>query len=332
MNDAGTALERFLASRPAAAGIAQISEPRAFAHDESDYDRQYDQARVSTEHLRSEAAHVMDLCQRHGLAAGAPVLEVGCGTGRLSLGLAMHPGVGHLLVTDPSSAFCRITQRKLASIRAAAGRVDIGVLRAEDIAVLPAGAVTAIMLRSVLHHIADVDAFLGDCAGVLPPGGLLVCEEPYYEGYMMMGFHGQFIEAALSAHGYACTPEDRERVAYFIATMQFYGRRDVDKADAEDKHLFKPDELMRSGRTVGMDLDHYPNVSMTMSPAQNEQARSGYFQRFFADYVRYCMGWSESFARRVAEATRGHFSYFGPLEQGGHTTPACFGTFVFTKR
>ena len=127
----------------------------------------------------------MDICWRHGFAAGASVLEIGCGTGRISLGLAMHPDVGHLFITDPSPAFCGIVQRKLADVPVRAGKVDFGVMGAEDIGLLPTGAVSMILLRSVLPHITDVDGFLRDCAGVLPPNGILVCEEPYYEGYMM---------------------------------------------------------------------------------------------------------------------------------------------------
>ena len=97
----------------------------------------------------------------------------------------MHPDVGHLFITDPSPAFCGIVQRKLADVPVRAGKVDFGVMGAEDIGLLPTGAVSMILLRSVLPHITDVDGFLRDCAGVLPPNGILVCEEPYYEGYMM---------------------------------------------------------------------------------------------------------------------------------------------------
>ncbi|MBL8235812.1 MAG: class I SAM-dependent methyltransferase [Bryobacterales bacterium] len=301
-------------------------------HDETDYDRQYGLESFSTSELTREAGYIMDICRRHGLPAGAPVLEIGCGTGRISIGLALQPGMGHLLITDPSPAFCGIVQRKLSGLTVAAERVDFGILQAEDVNMLPAGSVSMILLRSVLHHIADVDGFLRACAAVLPTGGLFVCEEPYYDGYMMMGFLGQFIEDALTGSGYICTQEDQHRINHFISTMQFYSRRDIDKSQAEDKHLFRPDELMATGREFGLELTHYPNWRMTMSPEGNERARAGYFQRFFAEYVRYCMDWPEDFSKRVAEATRKYFRFFEPLETGGNTTPACFGTFVFTKR
>jgi hypothetical protein len=149
---------------------------------------------------------------------------------------------------------------------------------------------------------------------------------------MMMGFLGQFIEDALAGTGYASTTEDKNRIQNFVATMQFYSRRDVDKSQAEDKHLFRPDELMVTGREMNLELTHYPNWRMTMSPEGNVGARSGYFQRYFAEYIRYCMDWPEDFSRKAADATRKYFRFFDPLELGGNTTPACFGTFVFTKR
>ena len=329
---ATSALHEFLLTRPVVNGAFEISAARAYLHAEGDYDRQYGLEKFSTEELTREAGYLMDICRRHGLPPGAPVLEIGCGTGRISIGLALQPDMGHLLISDPSPAFCGIVQKKLAGLPVHAARVDFGILQAEDVALLPPGSVSMILLRSVLHHIADVDGFLRGCAAVLPPGGLLVCEEPYYDGYMMMGFLGQFIEDALTGGGHVCTAEERQLIAHFVATMQFYSRRDVDKSQAEDKHLFRPDELMVTGRGMALELTHYPNWRMTMSPEGNEKARTGYFQRFFADYVRYCMDWPEEFALKAAQATRKYFQFFEPLEKGGNTTPACFGTFVFTKR
>jgi SAM-dependent methyltransferase len=274
---------------------------------------------------------LLDICRRHGFQAGASVVEIGCGTGRISVGLAMQPDVGHLFITDPSPAFCRIVQKKLAGMPLEAAHVDFGILAAEDVGALPAGSVSMILLRSVLHHIADVPGFLRASAAALTEGGILVCEEPYYEGYMMMGFMAQFIEAALAASGYVISTEERERVAFFVATMQFYCRRDIDKSSEEDKHLFRPDELMTSGRELGLELTHYPNRRITDSEKVYIGTHRGYYQRFFAAYIRYCMDWPQEFSARVEAATLPYFEFFRPLEHGGNTTPACFGTFVFVR-
>jgi len=114
--------------------------------------------------------------------------------------------------------------------------------------------------------------------------------------------------------------------------MQFYCRRDIDKSAAEDKHLFRPDDLMVSGRTVDLELSHFPNWRFTASREQNEHGYASHFYRFFAAYIEYCMSWPPEFSRRVADASRKYFEFFAPLETGGHTNPHCFGTFVFRKR
>lgn len=114
--------------------------------------------------------------------------------------------------------------------------------------------------------------------------------------------------------------------------MQFYCRRDIDKSLAEDKHLFRPDELMVSGRALGLELSHYPNRRLTHSPETSDAARIGYFGRFFPDYVRYCMDWDAALSDKVARAMSNYFAFFEPLESSENTTPRCFGIFVFTKR
>lgn len=325
-------LNKFLASKVVDGECFIISPSRSYQHDETDYDRQYGLGQFSIAELEAEAGFIMDLCAAHGLPAGASILEIGCGTGRISLGLAMQRAVGHLLITDPSPAFCRIVQRKLLGIDYLAQRIDFGVLLAEDVGLLPEGAVSLILLRSVLHHVADVDGFLRSAASVLSPGGLLVCEEPYYDGYLMMGMVAQFIEGALANDGFVCSPKERELIATFVASMQFYSRRDVDKSAAEDKHLFRPDELMASGRSIGLELHHYPNWRMTLSPERNAAGLPGFFFRFFCDYILYCMDWPREFVDKVSAAMKPYFQYFEPIENAGNTAPYCFGTFVFVKR
>lgn len=325
-------LEQFLAMTAKIEDTYLLSSARAYQHEESDYDRQYGLEDFALHELVTEAGHIIDLCRRHGLPDDAAVLEIGCGTGRISIGLAHQPSLLRLLITDPSPSFCRIVRQKLAIQSPTVPHIDYGVLRAEDVASLPQGSVSLILLRSVLHHITDVDGFLKGCASVLPPGGLLVCEEPYYDGYLMMGFLAQFIEPAFAASGYTCSAEEHERIQYFIASMQFYSRRDVDKSLAEDKHLFRPDELMAIGREMGLSLTHYPNWRMTISEEANLRSRQGFFFRFFADYIFYCMDWPKEFAREAATVMKPYFQYFEPIESGENSAPYCFGTFVFTKR
>ena len=325
-------LSEFLRATPSDGGIYQISSARPFQHKEEEYDQHRPAEQHQLDFIRQEGANLLAFFHAHGHPQGAPILEIGCGSGFMTTSLASQSAVGHLLATDPSPAFCRIIQRKLAQFPVAAARVDFGVLLAEDVHLIPPGAVSLIFLRSVLHHIAGVDDFLAKCASVLPKGGMLICEEPYYEGYVMMGFLAQFIPDALASAGHNCTAEDHAHIDNFVATMQFYARRDLDKSAAEDKHLFRPDELARTARATGIDFDHYPNWHATIADAKNRTNRIGYFENFFAFYIRNCMNWPADLVDRVIPATRKYFRFFSPLESATNTAPYCFGTFVFTKR
>src|SRR5260221_10524240 len=146
-------LKDFLAGQTQTGGLYQISAPRPFMHAEDDYDRQYGHETTDLEAAAAEARPFLEHCKFEGMRQGATVLEIGCGTGRLTLGLAMHDDIGHLLVTDPSPAFCGITKRKFAPVNVKVPTVDFAVLLAEDVGLLPAGSLDMILLRSVLHHV-----------------------------------------------------------------------------------------------------------------------------------------------------------------------------------
>jgi ubiquinone/menaquinone biosynthesis C-methylase UbiE len=325
-------LSAFLSTATLIDDIYQLSPPRAFQHEEELYDRNRPQDSRTPEFLQRQGEYILSFVQDQGFRPGQAILEIGCGTGWVSTAIASRPEVGHLLCTDPSPAFARMTRQRLKSEIVVAPRVDCGVLLAEDIDLIPPGAVSLILLRSVLHHIADIPDFLRRCAAVLPPGGLLVCEEPFYDGYLMMGFLAQFIPGALAADGYECTPEEQAHVDMLVATIQFYARRDVDKSQAEDKHLFRPDELHVQGRDAGLELATFPNWYFTAAPELNRQRRVGHFKSFFGHYIERCMFWPPEFCARVTAATARYFRYFEPLETESSVGPYCFGTFVFTKR
>ena len=131
--------------------------------------------------------------------------------------------------------------------------------------------------------------------------------------------------------GRPCSDEDLRHVSLFVAAMQFYCRRDVDKSASEDKHLFRPDELTVSARSLGLELTHLPNWRLTSTTEQNVGARPGYFRRFFIDYLHYCMSWPPDLTARTAEVMQEYFAFFEPFESRLSTGPHCFGTFVFRR-
>jgi len=99
--------------------------------------------------------------------------------------------------------------------------------------------------------------------------------------------------------------EQKKHVELFQHTMQFYARRDMDKSEAEDKHLFRVDELMVSARGVGLTLHFRPNMTFDHLAAKpRKRPAPDRFKKFFHEYLKYCMSWDE----RLIELFNAHLA------------------------
>ena len=311
-------------------GIFAISEPRFFLHPEENYDAQYGFENVDLGYHRQEGKAVLELCEQFGYDDSAPVLEIGCGTGRLSLSLALSGRLSELLATDPSPAFCRIISAKLSKVSPPVADTKIGILTAEDLCKLPRNSFSLIVLRSVLHHILDIPRFFSDCASLLKPGGLMIFEEPCYEGYVLMGAMTQFVPDVLKAKGVVLSGKHLADIQMFADTMKFYTRRDLDKSTCEDKHLFRTDELMRVCQDCGMNLHMFPNRVFSDIQHRNEPLGERYFERFYFDYVKYALSWDQDLIDIFDQHCKKYFDYFSVLVPGG-AMPYTYGTFLCKK-
>jgi SAM-dependent methyltransferase len=326
MND----LSDFLESYPQENGIFVISQPRFFQHPEEAYDAQFGIDTVALQYFREEGNALLNLCEEFSNDLSKPVLEIGCGTGRLSLSLALPGRLREILITDPSPAFCRITAGKLSRIATLATNTRIAILTAEDVDRLPKSAFSMIVLRSTLHHILDVGRFFFACADLLAPGGLLLFEEPCYEGYVLMGAMTQFMPDILKGHGVVLSDKHLADIQQFTDTMRFYARRDIDKSECEDKHLFRADDLMRICQECGLRLELFPNRVFADIGHRHEPLPERYFERFYFDYVKYAMGWDQELTGLFERHCKKYFDFFTVLGIGG-AMPYTYGTFVCQK-
>jgi ubiquinone/menaquinone biosynthesis C-methylase UbiE len=322
-------LSEFLAACPLRAGVRLISEPRSFAHPEEKYDQQYGIERLDLDFYRDEGEALVELCRDYDCPAG-PALEIGCGAGRFSLSLALAGISSHLVLTDPSPSFCEITAAKLARLPQPAPAIEIAVLDAGDLSRFPRNAFSLIVLRSTLHHIADVARFLSECAGALVPEGLVLFEEPCYEGYLVMGVIARLMPSVLKGRGVKLTEKHVAAMRCFADTMLFYVRRDVDKSAAEDKHIFRADELMRASSAAGLRLEHFPNRVFGNIRERNSALPRDYFRKFFFDYVRYAMNWDPELVDLTERHIAEYLDYFAPLVSGG-AMPHTYGVFLCKK-
>lgn len=152
-----------------AAGESNQSLDAITRRDRGSHDAQADHYDhyVAAEPLRSAEAWILPAMV--SLTAGV-VLDVGCGTGRVSEALA---AAGRTVVgVDHSSGMLRVAAQKLPLDRCTLIRADARQLPVGD------GVFDAVVCSGVLHHVPDWPKILGEAARVLRPEGVLVVREP----------------------------------------------------------------------------------------------------------------------------------------------------------
>jgi len=305
-----------------------ISKPRRFAHEETDYDAQY--RNQPTNRLVGEG--VVNVCRHYQGDRSSPAIEIGCGTGLASLGLALEKAYPYVLLTDPSPAFLNIAKHKLGQAEALSDQVGFGVLMAEDLERLPSGMFSLIILRSVLHHVIDIPAFVKEASRVLKPRGLMVMEEPCQEGAVLMASIAQFLPFVVTSAGETWSAESQRLLQLFLDTMKFYCRRDIDKSKGEDKHLFRVDELYAVGDAAGFSVHFAANQTFY---SWTNQARADPKHELFSDfmgrYLQYCMRYDDAFMDLFNRHLRPHCEWIDELSRKGNG-PYSHGLFVWKKR
>ena len=256
-------------------GILLLSDNRAYAHEESAYDAQYENAELDTEPGR----RLIEILTEAGIGAKGRLLEIGCGTGLLSVGLSAIGFFDEIVVTDGSLQFLKIAQRKLGSIKSRS-EVRLALLTDADTAEIGTGYFDVIAMRSVLHHVTDFRAFAELLLRKLKPGGVLAMYEPCAEMFMWMGTLAALFPAVAQVKGFRLDEADLAHVDTFVRTMEFYLRRDLDKAGGEDKYCFWHAEMLDIAASA---------KAHTLFRSENNpnDVVSG-----FINYARYCMGWS----------------------------------------
>lgn len=156
------------------------------------------------------------LAQALPLRGDERVLEIGGGTGQLSLALADR--VGSVLVTDASSGMVEVAraniERSGVGDRLSAQQLDLVTDP------MPADRFDGAWAQLALHHVQDLDALLGRVREVLVPGGWLAVVD--LDDDRVGAFHANF-EDFTGHHGF-----DREA---FAERLRHNGFHDVSVVD-----------------------------------------------------------------------------------------------------
>ena len=248
-------LEAWFASLPSENGIRFASEPAHFGGDQAG-----EEAYAAQFAFDEEMERRMGESLRLALAGadhGAPALEIGAGTGIFSRPLVAGTQYGRYFITDTSPYFLQGT-------RSSIDRLELGkdvryvVLSGDELHRWPAGTLSLVALRFVLHHVLEWERFIHSASGLLVPGGALVFEEPGADGFLL-----QAAMADVLRH----SPRLRRKMPggvrrdldFFVETTLFYARSDVDKSAAEDKHVFPVYRLIEVCREAQLEPLVYPN-------------------------------------------------------------------------
>ncbi len=124
--------------------------------------------------VENSAAYLLDRLRRHDR-----VLDVGCGPGTISVGLAAHVPDGHVTAVDRSDdvlagARAEAACQNRTNVRFETG--DVYRLRYED------GAFDVVHAHQVLQHLADPVAALVEMRRVCRPGGVVAARDADYGG------------------------------------------------------------------------------------------------------------------------------------------------------
>jgi SAM-dependent methyltransferase len=208
-------------------------------------------------------AEIVDAaCAIARLEPGSPVLEIGCGTGKLTEALVERSL--HVEAIDPGAGMIEVARRRVGS----AADVNFVVARFEDVDP-PAGAFAAAFSATAFHW---VDPTIGwaKVADLLRPGGTFALLT--YMGFSPLDDQIHAVWSGVRPESRAWTPRDETtfldgmeaRLGNVSAAWAWLNQRDdMDRPEAAE--LFTPARLTTDARDVEEDVERLIALTRTTS-------------------------------------------------------------------
>lgn len=182
--------------------------------------------------------------------SGGDALEIGSGTGALTLGLLQTTTFRSLVATDVSFKFLNsLKARSSPDVILSMAVCDANNLNFKD------EAFDVVIGRSILHHLADYKLTLMSALRVLRPGGVAIFFEPVIQGKIIIALYAKLLLEADKMSGQRSFTElDRNRLvalARHLTKSKWYPQSRESLQKIEDKYIFDIEEMQSLGKAIG---------------------------------------------------------------------------------
>jgi ubiquinone/menaquinone biosynthesis C-methylase UbiE len=303
-------------------GIFQISLDRKFTHEETDYGSEIDF------NLIKHGQGVIELMKALNCDFNGPAIEIGAGNGLISVSLAESHVFPDLMITDASSSFVKICKKNINTYSKSQKNVSYGVFNGDDLSILPDDSFSLICMANALHHIEFFEDFIMLVSKKLKKSGAFICQEPISDGFLMLGV----IAKAYQLFAPKLSRELSEKLEELALTMSNSNRRNLNKSNLEDKHIFNIYELQQIASKAKMKLDVFPSVSLSTlaNGIQESKNQQESFSVLCKGYIEHCLNWKKEIKKEL-------YIKFDPLLAfidtacGGAYYPPVTGVFCMVK-
>ena len=240
-------------------GIALLdSVGSAEAHAFDEQHRSYDT--MDGDEIRRSvdlAARYLDLAAPSDARSITNVLDVACGKGDLTIGLAMQQQLENATIYAFDHSVVSLSA--LARTAEKLGRRHHLRLSAQDANALlfPHAQFDLVFGNAVLHHFLDWRAFLATAKKLLRPDGCLILSEPFVDGYSLAMI---VFRMAAQISKVANKPK-APGMGHYQFIVDDIGTRIRNRENLEvlatltDKHLFQVEEIARSAQKIGLNAE-----------------------------------------------------------------------------
>jgi ubiquinone/menaquinone biosynthesis C-methylase UbiE len=190
----------------------------------------------------------------------ANILDVGCGLGDLTHGLAQSVAISDsdIYAFDHSLESLRLAS----SVTRGGGNNRIHFSVQDALHLFFADQSFDLVVGSaVLHHFLDYPSFLREAARLLKPGATAIFAEPFFDGYFWPAL---FLKNSLAEHGLELTSQEFSGAATIIGLVEYMSRHRGNSRALEhmtDKHFFRESELFATAVDAGFDSVRFSAVA-----------------------------------------------------------------------